>query len=343
LLTQKKYGGYSMKVCVLGGGAWGTALSIHLAKYAEVTLWARDSNHISGMKKSKSNPKYLGNFKFPDSLSLQSDFSEAVKDSVFVLSAIPTSGFRRALKNLKKIDKNIPFIWANKGLERTSAMLPFEIAIDEFGLKNDENRGWGVVAGPSFAAELARGLPTAVTLATNDEQLTKKIAPFFHHSNMRAYISNDIAGVSVGGALKNVIAIAAGISDGMGFGNNARAALITRGLNEIKNFGIGIGAKPETFSGLAGMGDLVLTCTGDFSRNHEVGKRLAQGEFLKDILEGLGHVAEGVFTTSEVINRAKFLKIDMPITSEVNNVLNSSKDPKKAITDLIERPIKQEI
>jgi len=331
-----------VKVCVLGAGAWGTALSIHLAKYSEVTLWARDSRHISGMKKSRSNPKYLGNFEFPKSLSLECDFRVAVTNCDFVLSTIPTSGFRQALRDLKEIDSDVPFIWANKGLEQSSAMLPFEIAIDEFGEKSETKRGWGVLAGPSFAAELVRGLPTAVTLAMNDKLLTKKIAPFFHHNNMRTYLSSDIAGISVGGALKNVIAIAAGISDGMGYGNNARAALITRGLNEIKNFGVGIGSISETFSGLAGMGDLVLTCTGDFSRNHEVGKRLAKGELLKDILAGLGHVAEGVYTTREVVNRAKFLKIDMPITNEVNNVINNSKNPKQAITDLIKRPIKEE-
>ena len=332
-----------MNICVLGAGAWGTALAIHLAKNTPVTLWARDTNHLSGMKKSRSNPKYLGDFSFPDLLTLQSDFNEAVSNCDFVLSTIPTSGFRNALIQFKKINKNIPLIWANKGLERSSAKLPFEIVIDEFGLGQEVERNWGVLAGPSFAAELVRGLPTAVTLATNNEELTKKIAPQFHHNNMRAYISNDIAGVSVGGALKNVIAIAAGISDGMGFGNNARAALITRGLNEIKNFGIKVGSSAETFSGLSGMGDLVLTCTGDYSRNHEVGKRLAKGELLKEILAGLGHVAEGVYTAKEVIERANLLKLEMPITYEVNNVIAHKKSPKDAILDLIKRPIKEEL
>ena len=331
-----------MKVCVLGAGAWGTALAIHLARNTEVTLWARDTAHVSGMKKSRSNPKYLGDFKFPNLLTLQSNFNEAVLNCDFVLSTIPTSGFRSALINFKKIKTNIPFIWANKGLERASAKLPFEIASDEFGKGQEVDRNWGVLAGPSFAAELVRGLPTAVTLATNNEDLSKKIATQFHHNNMRAYISKDIAGVSVGGALKNVIAIAAGISDGMGFGNNARAALITRGLNEIKNFGVKIGSNAETFAGLSGMGDLVLTCTGEYSRNHEVGKRLAKGELLNDILEGLGHVAEGVYTAKEVVQRANLLKLDMPITIEVNNVIAHNKDPKDAILDLIKRPIKHE-
>jgi len=331
-----------MKVCVLGAGAWGTALAIHLAINTQVTLWARDTSHLSGMKKSRSNPKYLGDFKFPDLLTLQDNFKEAVLGCDFILSAIPTAGFRNILKELKNIDVNIPILWANKGLEASSAKLPFEVMGDEFGSSENNKRSWGVLSGPSFAAELIRGLPTAVTIATNDEGFSNKIAPLFHHNNMRSYIGNDIVGVCVGGALKNVIAIAAGISDGMGFGNNARAALITRGLNEIKIFGLKIGSTAETFSGLSGMGDLVLTCTGEYSRNREVGLRLARGESLKGILEGLGHVAEGVYTAKEVAKRAISLGIDMPITNEINNVLFHAKPAQEAVLDLIERPIKQE-
>ena len=338
----EKYGAYRVKVCVLGAGAWGTALAIHLARNTSVTLWARDASHISGMKKSKSNPKYLGDFKFPDLLSLNDNFKDAVLNCDFILSAIPTAGFRKALKDLKSIGSEAPILWANKGLEASSANLPFEVINDEFSSSNNDLRSFGVLSGPSFAAELIRGLPTAVTIATNDEDFSKKIAPLFHHNNMRSYISSDIAGVCVGGALKNVIAIAAGISDGMGFGNNARAALITRGLSEIKRFGLKVGSKPETFSGLSGMGDLVLTCTGEYSRNREVGLRLAKGESLQSILDGLGHVAEGVYTAKEVANRASIIDIDMPITNEVNNVLFNEKSAKEAVLDLIQRPITQE-
>jgi len=331
-----------MKVCVLGAGAWGTALAIHLAKNTPVTLWARDASHLSGMKKSRSNPKYLGDFKFPDLLSLNDNFKESVLNCDFILSAIPTAGFRDALKELKIINFSAPILWANKGLEVSSAKLPFEVINDEFLNSENDLRSWGVLSGPSFAAELIRGLPTAVTIATNDEEFSNKIAPLFHHNNMRSYTSTDIAGVCVGGALKNVIAIAAGISDGMGFGNNARAALITRGLREIKRFGLKIGSKAETFAGLSGMGDLVLTCTGEYSRNREVGLRLAKGESLQSILDGLGHVAEGVYTAKEVSNRASFLDIDMPITHEVNNVLFREKPAKEAVLDLIQRPITKE-
>lgn len=337
-----KSGGYSLKVCVLGAGAWGTALAIHLARNTEVILWTRDPNHLSGMKKSRSNPKYLGNFKFPELLSLNNNLKESVHNCDFILSAIPTDGFRGVLKKLKNIGCNIPILSANKGLEISSAKLPFEVIRDEFENSENELRSWGVLSGPSFAAELIRNLPTAVTIATNNEEFSNKIAPLFHHNNMRSYISKDIIGVCVGGALKNVIAIAAGISDGMGFGNNARAALITRGLSEIKRFGLKIGSSAETFAGLSGVGDLVLTCTGEYSRNREVGLRLAKGESLQSILNGLGHVAEGVYTAKEVSKRALSLNIDMPITHEVNNVLFREKPAKEAVLDLIERPISQE-
>ena len=331
-----------MKVCVLGAGAWGTALAIHLARNTEVALWSRGSSHISGMKKSRSNPKYLGNFKFPDALSLHANFNDALINSDFIVSTIPTDGFRDVLKALKKIDLKIPILAANKGLESFSSKLPFEVFLDEFGNSENSLRSWGVLSGPSFAAELVRNLPTAVTIATNNKEFSNQIAPMFHHNNMRSYTSEDIAGVCVGGALKNVIAIAAGISDGMGFGNNARAALITRGLSEIKRFGLKIGSKAETFAGLSGMGDLVLSCTGEYSRNREVGLRLAKGESLQSVLDGLGHVAEGVNTVREVSKRALFLNIDMPINNEIYNVLFQKKPAKDAVLDLIQRPITQE-
>jgi glycerol-3-phosphate dehydrogenase (NAD(P)+) len=246
------------------------------------------------------------------------------------------------LTDIKEINSNASIIWANKGLEEGTAKLPHEVALDVLGNPELSRRDFGVISGPSFAAELVRGLPTAVTLATTDEKLAQEAGSIFHHENMRVYTSQDIAGVSVGGALKNVIAIAAGISDGMGFGNNARAALITRGLSEISRFGQAIGANSDTFSGLAVAGDLVLTCTGEYSRNREVGIRLAQGKKISEILKGLGHVAEGVFTTKEVIKRGMNLNIDMPITQEVSNVIHDKKSPKEAFEDLLGRALKPE-
>jgi len=332
-----------MNVCVLGAGAWGTALAIHIAKHHKVVLWARDSSHISGMKKSRANPLYLGDFIFPKNLILENNLDLAIEGAEIIISVVPSSGFRSVLENIQKINKNIPVIWANKGLEKGTAKLPHEVAIDVLGSPNANNScNFGVISGPSFAAELVRSLPTAVTMASTNEELSSIAAKLFHHSNMRVYTGKDVIGVSVGGALKNVIAIASGISDGMGFGNNARAALITRGLAEISRFGVALGAMPETFNGLAGAGDLVLTCTGEYSRNREVGVRLAKGQALEQILTGLGHVAEGVFTAAEVIGRSKQLGIEMPITQEVNAVIHNRKSPRDAVLDLLGRAIKQE-
>jgi glycerol-3-phosphate dehydrogenase (NAD(P)+) len=210
--------------------------------------------------------------------------------------------------------------------------------LEELGL----NQQWGALSGPSFAAELVRGLPTAVTLASNDAEFALQAANLIHGNNLRVYNSSDVIGVSVGGALKNVMAIAAGISDGMGFGNNARAALITRGLAEITRFGVALGAKTETFMGLAGAGDLILTCTGQYSRNREVGLQLASGKALEDVLKGLGHVAEGVNTAREVIRRADSMGIDMPITFEVNQALTHGKSARAAVMDLLGREQKAE-
>ena len=315
---------------------------MHIAKRHHVTLWARDASHISGMKKARSNPKYLGDFNFPKQLELEDNLSIAINNSDFILSVVPTSAFRQMLLDIKKIKSNAPIMWANKGLEEGTAKLPHEVILDVLGNPELSRRDFGVISGPSFAAELVRGLPTAVTLATTNEKLAQEAGSIFHHENMRVYTSLDIAGVSVGGALKNVIAIAAGISDGMGFGNNARAALITRGLSEISRFGQAIGANSDTFSGLAVAGDLVLTCTGEYSRNREVGIRLAQGKKISEILKGLGHVAEGVFTTKEVIKRGMNLNIEMPITQEVSNVIHDKKSPKEAFEDLLGRAFKSE-
>jgi glycerol-3-phosphate dehydrogenase (NAD(P)+) len=237
------------------------------------------------------------------------------------------------LKELKKIGSQQPIIWAHKGLEPISALLPHEVAIEELSM----SRKWGVLSGPSFAAELVRGLPTAVTLAANDTAFASEAAHLLHGGSLRVYNSTDVIGVSVGGAIKNVMAIAAGISDGMGFGNNARAAMITRGLAEITRFGVALGAKPETFMGLAGAGDLILTCTGQYSRNREVGLQLASGKALEEVLNGLGHVAEGVNTAREVMRRADKIKVDMPITYEVNQALSAGKSAKEAVMDLLGR------
>ena len=326
------------KIVVLGAGAWGTALAIHISNQHKVTLWGRNAGHVSGMRKARANPLYLGDFAFNDNLDVEEDLGTAIEGADLILSVVPTAGFRLLLKELKKLGSKQPLIWAHKGLEPISALLPHEVAIEELGM----GQQWGVLSGPSFAAELVRGLPTAVTLAAHDTTFALEASELLHGGGLRVYSSADVIGVSVGGAVKNVMAIAAGISDGMGFGNNARAAMITRGLAEITRFGVALGAKSETFMGLAGAGDLILTCTGQYSRNREVGLQLASGKSLEDVLNGLGHVAEGVNTAREVMRRAEKIGVDMPITYEVDQALSDGKSAKEAVMDLLGREQKPE-
>jgi glycerol-3-phosphate dehydrogenase (NAD(P)+) len=326
------------KVAVLGAGAWGTALAMHISQQHDVTLWARNAGHVSGMRKARANPLYLGDFRFNDRLQVEDNLAAAIDGADMILSVVPTAGFRPILKDLLQLNATQPIIWAHKGLEPQTAKLPFEVAQEELG----HERHWGALSGPSFAAELVRGLPTAVTLAANHADFAQHAASVIHGGCLRVYNSTDVIGVSVGGAIKNVMAIAAGISDGMGFGNNARAAMITRGLAEITRFGVALGAKTETFMGLAGAGDLILTCTGQYSRNREVGLQLATGKALEEILKGLGHVAEGVSTAREVMRRADQIGVDMPITYEVNQALTHGKSARDAVMDLLGREQKPE-
>ncbi len=327
-----------MKITVLGAGAWGTALALQSSRQHQVSLWSRNQSHVADMRIRRANLKYLGDFAFGDNLSVESDLAVALENVDLILSVVPTNGFRGLLREIKKLGVTAPVIWASKGLEAATAKLPHEVALEELG----SQQKWGVLSGPSFAAELVRGLPTAVTLATNDESFSREAGAALHGGSFRVYTSTDVAGVTVGGALKNVMAIAAGISDGMQFGNNARAALITRGLAEITRFGLALGGQQETFMGLTGAGDLILTCTGQYSRNREVGLRLAAGQTLTEILETLGHVAEGVHTAREVVRRAQQLGVDMPITKEVDQVLSHGRSARAAVESLLSREQKSE-
>ena len=327
-----------MKIAVLGAGAWGTALAIHLARRHPVVLWARNPVHIKAMRDTRSNLHYLGEYPFPDTLQLESDLHKALHSADLVLSVVPTSGVRTMMREIKASRCKIPVLWANKGLERDTALLLHELADEELPF----GQTWGILSGPSFASDLANGLPTAMTLASTDIAFAQEAASAMHAGNVRVYSSQDVIGVAVGGALKNVMAIAAGICDGMGFGNNARAALITRGLAEITRFGLAVGGRGQTFMGLAGAGDLILTCTGDSSRNRTVGLRLARGETLEQIIASLGHVAEGVHTTREVHSRARKLGVDMPITVEVSRVLSEDLSPREAVENLLGREQKAE-
>jgi len=328
-----------MKIAVLGAGAWGTALALQLSRKHAVALWAHNHEHVAAMRQARANHQYLGDFAFGNNLLLEDDLGAALKDVDLILSVVPTAGFRPILKEIKKLGCKAPVIWANKGLERGTAKLPHEVVAEELGA----GQSWGVLSGPSFAEELVRDLPTAVAIASADAAFARDTAALFHGSNLRVYTSDDVVGVSVGGALKNVIAIAAGISDGMKFGNNARAALITRGLAEMTRFGLALGGKKETFMGLTGAGDLILTCTGEYSRNRDVGLHLSRGEALDDILLALGHVAEGVYTAREVVKRAAQMNVEMPITHEVDQVLSHGRSPRVAVENLLRREQKSEV
>lgn len=325
-----------MKIAVLGAGAWGTALAINFLKNSdsrhEITLWTKDPDHCVELLQEHTNRQFLPGFSLPESLQLTSDLNVAVKADL-ALIVVPTAGLRETFRAIVSSGKAIPVIWGGKGFETESAKLPYQIALEEY----EGVAPYGVLSGPSFAQEVAQGLPAALTLASRDEDFSKNTAAQIHTSRLRVYSSNDTIGVETGGAIKNVITIAAGISDGMGLGHNARAALITRGLAEISRLGLKLGGRMETFMGLTGVGDLILTCTGDLSRNRQVGLMLAAGKSLPNILQELGHIAEGVYTARSVLKLSQELDVEMPITQAVCSILNDGVPAKKALEVLLNR------
>lgn len=327
-----------MKIAVLGAGAWGTAISINLAPRHDVTLWARDAAQIAAIRAARSNQRYLPGFSLPVNLAVENDFTVAVGGCELVLVAVTTDGLRQTLKRLRAARCPAPAVSLCKGFEQDSAKLPHQVCAEEL----DAGVPRGALSGPSFAEEVARGLPTAVTLASSDPGFARAVARGLHGLALRVYSSDDVIGVEVAGAVKNVMAIAAGICDGLDLGLNARAALITRGLAEITRLGVRLGGRIETFMGLAGAGDLILTCTGDLSRNRRVGLRLAQGAPLTTILAELGHVAEGVYSAREVARLARELAVDMPITHAVCRVLDDPAAAGAAVRELLGREPKAE-
>ena len=327
-----------MKIAVLGAGAWGTAIAIHLAARHAVALWARDAAQAAAISAARENVRYLPGFRLPAAIDVTGDFAPAIVGAELVLVATTTAGFRETLTRLHAGDVRAPAVWLCKGLERQSGKLPHQIAAETLGAGTPV----GVLSGPSFAQEVAQGLPTALTLAAQDAALARDAALAIHGAALRVYSSDDVVGVEVAGAVKNVIAIAAGICDGLQLGHNARAALVTRGLAEIRRCGLALGAKGETFMGLAGLGDLVLTATSDLSRNRRVGLALAKGTPLEEALGSLGHVAEGVYTAREVDRRAAELKIEMPITRVVRRVLDGELGAREALAELLAREPKAE-
>lgn len=325
-----------MKISVLGAGAWGTAIAVSLSTRHEVVLWGRDPEQCRAIAADRRNQRYLPEIELPPQLTLEAGFAAATAAAELVLVATPTAALRDMLARLAPLRR--PVVWLCKGFEPQRAELPHQIAAEVL----PSGSACGVLSGPSFALEVARGLPAALTLASADAGFSQAVARALHGPRLRVYFSTDIAGVEIGGAVKNVMAIATGIADGLGLGANARAALITRGLAEISRLGTKLGGRPETFTGLTGAGDLILTCTGELSRNRRVGLALAQGKKLDHILRELGHVAEGVHTAAAVEKRARQLGVEMPITRAVCAVLFGGVSPREAVEQLLARDPKGE-
>jgi len=325
-----------MNLTVLGAGAWGTALAVHACSRHAVYLWARDAAQAARLQSTRRNERYLPEVELPAALALGSDLAAALAHAAggLVVIATPMSGLEPMLA---AVPAGSRVLWLCKGFQAGTGRLGHEIARE---LRPDVQAG--VLSGPSFAIEVARAQPTALVAASFDEALCRAAVEAFHDDTLRIYTLTDPVGVEVGGAVKNVLAIATGIADGLGLGLNARAALITRGLAEMARLGVALGGRAETFMGLSGLGDLVLTATGDLSRNRRVGLLLAAGKALPQILADLGHVAEGVHTAAVVLRRAQAVGVEMPIAAGVAAVLEGRLSPAEAVGALMRREAKPE-
>lgn len=322
-----------MNIAVLGAGAWGTALAIYLSARHRVTLWTRNTKHLTELAAQRVNQRYLPGQRLPDTVHFACKLNDVLKQAELVFVVVPVAGLRATVQQIVALNRTLPLVLCCKGFEADTGKLPCQVVEDVCA----RDITCSVLSGPSFAREVAMGLPAALTLASRDDAFARRIANEIHTANLRVYSGNDVIGVEVGGALKNVIAIAAGISDGLAFGNNARAALITRGLAEITRLGVALGGHRETFTGLSGIGDLILTCTGDLSRNRQVGTMLAAGRQLGDILPEIGHVAEGVYTVQEAYRLGQQLQVDMPVTQAVHNIIYARLSVKEAISNMLDR------
>ena len=339
-----------MKVTLLGAGAWGTAMAAQAARFlqeGDVVLWSRSKQQLKEIEESAENRAYLSGIQLPASLKFESDFSTAIKrlssDDLLVI-ATPMSGLSETIAQALKIAEHpLNIIWLCKGLEPNTALLPHQVVERESKMHSHGiTHSYGALSGPSFAREVGEGMPCALTVASKSPKLCEAVQTAFHHGNMRVYSSNDLIGVELGGAIKNVLAIAAGIGDGLDLGLNARAAVLTRGLAEMMRIVKAAGGKSETCMGLTGVGDLILTATGDLSRNRRVGLELAAGKSLPEVLASLGHVAEGVLCAEAVGDLAKRLGVDMPITAMMGEVLSGKLKPHDAVKKLMGRDPKIE-
>ncbi len=326
-------------MAVLGAGSWGTALALVLARnHHRVTLWGHDADHLARLAAERRNRRHLPDAAFPDNLAVQSDLARAVAGVDWVLVAVPSHAFAAVIAELApRLEPHTPVVWATKGLDAGSGGLLHHIADRTLG-----GNPCAVLSGPSFAREVAAGLPTAVTVAARDEAVAERIGAAFHDERFRVYTSSDLVGVELGGAVKNVLAIATGVADGIGFGANARAGLITRGLAEVRRLGRALGADDRTFMGLAGMGDLILTCTDDQSRNRRMGLALGRGEGVAEAEQGIGQTVEGVRTAGEVHALATEQGVELPICEQVHALLAGEVTPAEATRNLMERARKSE-
>ena len=323
-----------LKVGVLAAGAWGTALAANWAQRHQVRIWAREPEVVESINRDHVNHRFLPGITLPDDLKATADMATLLGSDVLVL-ATPVAALRVTLEALKALYAGQtlpPLVWVCKGFEPKSGLLPHQVVREVLG-----DAPAAALSGPSFAQEVARHMPTAVTLGSSDLAMAERLADWLHTQNLRLYASGDVVGVEVGGAVKNVLAIATGISDGLSLGHNARAALMTRGIAEIGRLCERLGGQRETLMGLSGLGDLILTCTGDLSRNRQVGLALGQGKTLEQTLEALGHVAEGVGTAREVARLSRELSVDMPIAQAVAAVIAGDLKAADAVTQLMSR------
>ncbi|HPQ86927.1 MAG TPA: NAD(P)H-dependent glycerol-3-phosphate dehydrogenase [Gammaproteobacteria bacterium] len=327
-----------MKFAVIGAGSWGTALAIQLARNGTTYLWGRKPQHIDEMQKSRKNQKYLPGIVFPDNIIPEKDLEKAISSSDAVLVVSPSHAFAEILKKITPYLQERPLAWASKGFEPGSGRFLHQVAEDIIG----KDHPMALVTGPSFAKDVAEGKPTLVTVASNSDQFARDVAYALHNSQFRVYISHDMIGAELGGAVKNVLALATGICDGMQLGDNTRAAILTRGMAEMMRLGQAMNCKPETLMGLSGLGDLVLTCTGDLSRNRRMGLALGRGQSIEEAKTEIGQVVEGINTADEVMRLAKKYNVDMPISEHVWKVVNGLMTPAEAVKELMSREVRQE-
>jgi glycerol-3-phosphate dehydrogenase (NAD(P)+) len=329
-------------VTILGAGSWGTALAIHLARLEhEVALWARNDEFARKLAADRENRVYLPDARFPPHLRPTGSLADACTGTDMVVVVCPSAGVRAMAEAMRPLLRpRAVVVSASKGVEGDTRMTMSAVLEDALG---DQHRGRvAVLSGPSFAKEVAANMPTVVTAAARDVSVAEQVQRVFSGATFRVYTSTDVVGVEIGGAVKNVIAVAAGVSDGLGFGHNTRAALITRGLREITRLATRLGGDPQTLAGLSGMGDLVLTCTGDLSRNRTVGLRLGRGEKLADIVASMKEVAEGVRNTASVRDLARSVDVEMPIAEQMYQLIYEGKPPRQAVIDLMTRGLKRE-